>query len=137
MIAYPENLNQAFPMISWQHGTEVRRQSVSSNNGFNVLSLWLTTRGYIFLEPDYLGLGESEILHPYCMKDPSAWTTIDLIRSAQIFFDNEEENFYYPITTNNDLILYSEIILQKTPASGVPTGFPSNKTVVQPLKRGA
>ena len=106
VIAYPENLNQAFPMISWQHGTEVRRQSVSSNNGFNVLSLWLTTRGYIFLEPDYLGLGESEILHPYCMKDPSAWTTIDLIRSAQMFFDNEEENFYYPITTNNDLILY-------------------------------
>ena len=31
---------------------------------------------------------------------------------------------------NKDLILYSEIILQNTPASGVPTGFPSNKTVV-------
>ena len=31
-----------------------------------------------------------------------------------------------------DLTLCSEIILQKTPASGVPTGFPSNKTVVHP-----
>jgi len=62
VIGYPKNLNQAFPIISWQHGTEVRRESVSSNNGFNILSLWLSTRGYIFLEPDYLGLGESELL---------------------------------------------------------------------------
>ena len=31
-----------------------------------------------------------------------------------------------------DLTLYSEIILQNSPASGVPTGLPSNKTVVQP-----
>ena len=106
VIGYPENLNQAFPMISWQHGTEVRRENVSSNNGFNILSLWLTTRGYIFLEPDYLGLGESELLHPYCMKDPSAWTTIDLIRSAKTFFNNDDENIFYPITSNNDLILF-------------------------------
>ena len=106
VIGYPENLNQAFPMISWQHGTEVRRESVSSNSGFSVLSLWLTTRGFIFLEPDYLGLGESEILHPYCIKTPSAWTTIDLVRSAQIFFENEDDHLYYPITSNKDLILF-------------------------------
>ncbi len=106
VIGYPKNLNQAFPIISWQHGTEVRRESVSSNNGFNILSLWLSTRGYIFLEPDYLGLGESELLHPYCLKDPSAWTTIDLIRSAQTFFLYEQGYFYYPITSNNDVILF-------------------------------
>ena len=106
VIGYPKNLNHAFPMVSWQHGTEVRRESVSSNNGFNILSLWLSTRGYIFLEPDYLGLGESEILHPYCLKEPSAWTTIDLIRAAKTFFDNEQGYFYYPIKSNNDLILY-------------------------------
>ena len=38
---------------------------------------------------------------------------------------------------NRDFILYSDINLQKTPASGVPTGFPSNKTVVHPLNKGA
>ena len=110
VIAYPENLNQAFPIISWQHGTEVKRDNVSSNHAFNLLSLWLTARGYIYLEPDYLGLGESELLHPYCLKEPSAWTTIDLIRAAQIFCDNPNGSFYYPIKSNNDLILigYSE-----------------------------
>ena len=41
--------------------------------------------GYIFIEPDYFGLGVSEILHPYCLKDPSAWTTIDLIRAVETF----------------------------------------------------
>ena len=26
-------------MVSWQHGTEVKRDNVSSNDGFNLLSL--------------------------------------------------------------------------------------------------
>ena len=34
--------------------------------------------------------------------------------------------------TENELTLCSDITLQKTPASGVPTGFPSNNTVVHP-----
>ena len=106
VIAYPKNLNQAFPMISWQHGTEVKRDNVSSNRGFNLLSLWLTSRGYIYLEPDYLGLGESQLLHPYCLKNPSAWTTIDLIRASQTFFDNQDGYDYYPIKSNEDLILF-------------------------------
>ena len=37
----------------------------------------------------------------------------------------------------SDLTLYSDIILQNVPASGVPTGLPSNNIVVQPLNNGA
>ena len=33
--------------------------------------------------------------------------------------------------------LYSSIIRQKVPASGVPTGFPSKRTVVFPFNKGA
>lgn len=105
VVAFPENNEQAFPMISWQHGTEVRRDNASSLNGFNTLSLWLTSTGYIFIEPDYLGLGISEILHPYCLKNPSAWTTIDLIRAAETF------SFIRPDFESNDelmLVGYSE-----------------------------
>ena len=101
VIAFPENQEQAFPIVSWQHGTEVKRDNVSSNNGFNSLSFWLASTGYIFLEPDYLGLGVSEILHPYCLKEPSAWTTIDLIRAAKSFFVLEDG-----IQFNNDVILF-------------------------------
>ena len=38
---------------------------------------------------------------------------------------------------NKDLTLQSDMIFQKAPASGVPTGLPSNKTVAQPLNNGA
>jgi hypothetical protein len=106
VVAYPANVEQAFPIISWQHGTEVKRDNVSSIRGFNALSLWLTGRGYIYIEPDYLGLGESEILHPYCLKNPSAWTTIDLIRAVKIFCNDLSGSFYYPVKSNNDVILF-------------------------------
>ena len=101
VIAFPENEEQAFPVVSWQHGTEVKRDNVSSINGFNALSFWLASTGYIFLEPDYLGLGVSEILHPYCLKESSAWTTIDLIRAAKSFFILEDQ-----VQSNNDVILF-------------------------------
>ncbi len=101
VIGFPENKDQAFPFMSWQHGTEVKRDNVSSIRGFNALSFWITGRGYIYLEPDYLGLGESEILHPYCLKNPSAWTTIDLIRAAKTFTYLSNE-----IESNNDVILF-------------------------------
>ena len=101
VVAFPENNEQAFPMVSWQHGTEVKRDNTSSFNGFNALSFWLTGMGYIYIEPDYLGLGESEILHPYCLKNPSAWTTIDLIRAVESFsfLSNDFES-------NDELILF-------------------------------
>ena len=38
---------------------------------------------------------------------------------------------------NKAFTLCSEITRQKTPASGVPTGFPSKRIVVQPCNRGA
>ena len=47
---FPENQEQAFPMMSWQHGTEVKRENTSSFNGINVLSLWVTSTGYINLQ---------------------------------------------------------------------------------------
>lgn len=101
VIAYPNNDEEAFPIVSWQHGTEVKRDNVTSIRGFNVLSNVLTGSGYIFLEPDYLGLGESTIMHPYCIKEASAWTTIDLIRAAKSFLHMSNE-----IESNNEVILF-------------------------------
>ncbi len=101
VIAYPINNKQAFPIISWQHGTEVKRDNVTSSRGFNLLNFVLTGSGYIFVEPDYLGLGDSEILHPYCLKEPSAWTTIDLIRAAKEFIYTSNQ-----IESNNEVILF-------------------------------
>ena len=105
IISFPENSNQAFPMISFQHGTVVARDNVASENGFNPLSLWLTSTGYIYIEPDYLGLGESQLMHPYCLKTPSGWSVIDMLRASKQFYIESSE-----IQSNNEIILagYSE-----------------------------
>ena len=105
LISYPNDANAAFPVISFQHGTQIRRGSAPSMNGFNDLVLWLTTAGYIFIEPDYLGLGVSEMLHPYHLKDVTASSVIDMIRATEHFCDQLSDIQY-----NDQLFLagYSE-----------------------------
>ena len=105
LISYPDDINGAFPILSFQHGTQIRRESAPSMNGFNDLVLWLTTSGYIFIEPDYLGLGVSEMLHPYHLKDVTASSVIDMIRATEHFCDQLSEIQY-----NDQLFLagYSE-----------------------------
>lgn len=105
IIAYPISINEAFPILSFQHGTVVAQDNVSSEQGFNGLTLWMASTGYIFIEPDYLGFGINEGLHPYCMKFPSAWATIDMIRASETFCIEQND-----IESNNDLLLagYSE-----------------------------
>ena len=105
MVAFPDSVNKAFPIVSFQHGTQIRRASAPSMNGLNTLSQVMVTGGYIYLEPDYLGLGVSEIFHPYHLKDVTASTVIDMLRAAKQFFD-QFSNLQY----NNQLFLagYSE-----------------------------
>ena len=88
LISYPEDINLAYPIISFQHGTQIRRESAPSMNGFNELILWLTTSGYIYVEPDYLGLGVSDMLHPYHLKDVTASSVIDMLRATKHFCIN-------------------------------------------------
>ena len=86
-IAIPYDNNFAYPFYLFGHGTQIRRSSAPSMNGFNVLNMWVATSGYIFIEPDYLGLGISEILHPYHLKDVTASSMIDMIYASKQFCD--------------------------------------------------
>ena len=105
MLAFPDNINKAYPLVSFQHGTQIRRGSAPSMNGFNALSRAMVTAGYIYMEPDYLGLGVSEMLHPYHLKDVTASTVIDMLRAAKQFCNETELSQY-----NDQLFLagYSE-----------------------------
>ena len=88
VIAFPEDIEGAFPMISWQHGTQVRRNSVQSINGFDLLSIVLSSNGYVYIAPDYVGLGLSYGLHPYMIKSTTSSSVIDMIRAAREFCSN-------------------------------------------------
>ena len=105
LISYPKDISSAFPLLTFQHGTQIRRESAPSMNGFNDLILWLATSGYIFVESDYLGLGVSNMLHPYHLKDVTATTVIDMLRATKHFCDQAQDIQY-----NNQLYIagYSE-----------------------------
>ena len=104
-VDFPIIANQAFPMISYQHGTVIERSSVTSENGEWILSAILTGSGYVYVEPDYLGLGGSEGMHPYQLAEPYGTAVVDLLRAARQF---AAENDQFQI--NNQLFLsgYSE-----------------------------
>ena len=105
LVSYPVDSPNAHPIYTFQHGTEIRRNGAPSMNGFNSLVLWLSTRGYIFVESDFLGLGVSEMLHPYHLKDVTASTVIDMLIASKQFCDN-----FVNVQYNDQLYLagYSE-----------------------------
>ena len=96
------------PAISFQHGTETMRTNVASRDpistGEGFAGMVSTSTGFITFLPDYLGLGVSEILHPYLHADLSAGAVTDMIRAGDAFC--KENN----ITPNHDLYIggYSE-----------------------------
>ena len=104
-VDWPEIPDQAFPMISYQHGTVVEKSSVTSVNGEWILSAILTTSGYVYAEPDYLGLGDSEGRHPYQLKEPYGTACVDLFRAIRQYSEQNDQ-----FTLNDQLFLagYSE-----------------------------
>ncbi len=76
------------PLLSFHHGTETKRDLVVSSNpliGEGVAAMIMTSRGFVTCIPDYLGLGESYIIHPYLYASSSADVSIDLLRAARKF----------------------------------------------------
>ncbi len=97
-----------FPLFCFQHGTETKRDLVVSVNpvaiGEGVAGLVSSSIGFVTFIPDYLGLGDSNILHPYLHADLSAGTVIDMLRAGKFFCEENE------ISLNGDLYIggYSE-----------------------------
>ena len=107
-LAIPHGADYALPFLSFHHGTVVLRDDVPSVYGidgiYGLIGLWGAASGYITLLPDYLGLGVSEILHPYQLAEPSATSIVDFILASKTF-GNENA-----ISLNDQLFLlgYSE-----------------------------
>ena len=105
VFALPDSQNEAYGIISWQHGTAIQRDGVQSNNGFDVLSRVVAASGFVYVAADYLGLGVSETVHPYILKYPSANAVIDLIRAVRNYYS---EDFTLSLNRQLMLIGYSE-----------------------------
>lgn len=97
-----------FPMLSYHHGTLVKRTNVASSSGANstegMVGALGASVGFVSCLPDYLGLGVSQEVHPYLQSELSASASIDMLIAAQNYC---EEN---GISLSNDLYIcgYSE-----------------------------
>ncbi|KAF0150315.1 MAG: lipoprotein [Ignavibacteria bacterium] len=73
-------------LISLQHGTQTKRTNVGSVSALNAPEgLIAASLGYFALVPDYIGLGESTLTHPYHIAKSSADPVIDIIRAGRVF----------------------------------------------------
>jgi len=83
----------SFPLLSIQHGTIARRQDVSSQDPMlneGVVALISGAEGYITLIPDYLGLGVSEGMHPYLIRDVLAGNVTDMITAVRDYVGRQD-----------------------------------------------
>ena len=104
-VDWPVIANQAFPIMSYQHGTVVEKSSVTSENGEWILPAIISGSGYVYVEPDYLGLGGSEGTHPYQIAEPYGTAVVDLLRATRQF---AAENDQFQINGQLFLTGYSE-----------------------------
>lgn len=73
-----------YPLMSLHHGTQSKRDNVGSQNILSSADALLAgALGYVALSADMLGLGISQMVHPYHVADVNATTVIDFIRAVQ------------------------------------------------------
>ncbi len=73
------------PLVSYQHGTVLKREDVPSRNtGEIIIGIGMATDGYACCMADYLGLGDSPIpLHPYIHAASEASACLDMMRASK------------------------------------------------------
>ena len=78
-VVVPQPVLGSLAMVSFQHGTSVRRVDVPSAGGTEgvLVGLLFSSDGYLSVMPDLVGLGSSPGFHPYLIADVSASAVID------------------------------------------------------------
>ncbi|MDA3906373.1 MAG: hypothetical protein PF484_09885 [Bacteroidales bacterium] len=98
----------SFPLLSYHHGTLIKRSNAPSAMGSSSIEGMVgalgASLGFISCLPDYLGLGVSELVHPYLQSELGASASIDMLLAAKNYCNENAISF------TNDLYIcgYSE-----------------------------
>lgn len=109
-VDWPDIADEAFSILSYQHGTVIEKSAVTSEVGLWILPALIAGYGYVYVEPDYIGLGISDGLHPYQIKEPYGTDVVDIIRATRQFSD-----------ASNDFQVNSQIFLAGYSEGGYAT----------------
>lgn len=103
LVSIPDK-REAFPVISFQNGTNschANAPSVNPYNGLYSLLAMMAGNGYIVSIPDYIGFGSSEnYLHPYYHTLSSNIVIADMLLAVEELVNN-----HLTASLNNDLFL--------------------------------
>ena len=108
LVAMPASPADKVSIVSYMHGTRVFRSDVPSNNdvkNYIYPALFGSYGGYMLVMPDYLGMGDSELLlHPYVDAETLASSSIDMITASKEL----AQILHYPVNDKLFLAGYSE-----------------------------
>lgn len=98
LMIIPDQTYTVYPRLIYQHGTVDGPDDVPSQlQGGYQLALVFGGMGYITLAPDLLGLGVSELFHPYVHADSEAQSAIDMLAATSVFgvyLDEYDQRFF-------------------------------------------
>ena len=84
--AYPEECG--LPVHTYMHGTIFKRSDAPSNMTFEaMLGFLMSSPGYIVIMPDYVGLGDSQLMHPYVHAQSESDAGIYMMQAIETFGD--------------------------------------------------
>jgi pimeloyl-ACP methyl ester carboxylesterase len=73
-------------VVVYHHGTNAQRHTAPSQNGSSeglLVAAAAAGAGHVLLAPDYIGLGESQAMHPYMHTQTTVSTSIDFLHAAR------------------------------------------------------
>lgn len=82
----------AFPLLSFQNGTNTQNSnapSVNPDSELYILLEFMASAGFVVSAPDYLGFGASKTMfHPYLDKESTVQTVTDMLRAVNELLTN-------------------------------------------------
>jgi len=115
LVAFPHSPIEAFPILSYQHGTAVNDASAPSLAGLTmdnpevlIISLVTAPLGFITLFPDYEGLGDPNKFHPFIIAESYTHSVINMVRAVKQLSAELEGDDQFQFNDQLFLIGYSE-----------------------------
>ena len=102
LISFPHSNLDAFPILTYQHGTLILDSQAPSITGMSVnnyevlfVGLATTPAGFITVMPDYVGIGNPHKYHPYMIADPHTRSVVDILRATKKLSLILEDSFQF------------------------------------------
>ena len=115
LLSIPQSPLEAFPILSYQHGTTSLDSEAPSITGMSLdnfevtlIGLISSSSGFISIFPDYEGLGQPDIYHPYIISDSYTRAVVNMVRSVKELSFELEGNDRFQFNEQLFLLGYSE-----------------------------